>query len=100
MDEKKKKDEGAEIIAFYVGGAKLHASTTLSKPDLDKLIEGRMEGNHKFVTIDTVNEDPKVLDDSVTLVFDKMLFYTTFQSAPKSGLILPANPGKLEVVSG
>lgn len=86
---KKEKIAQAEIMAFYVGGAKMHAVTTLSKGDLDALIEGRMETGKKAVTIDTFNEDSQIEDDSVTLVFDKMLFYTTFQTAPKSSLILP-----------
>jgi hypothetical protein len=80
--DKIKKESGAEIIAFYTGGAKVHATTTYSKDELEKMIEDAME-NKPAVKLNTVNEDPEIADDSLTLLFDKMLFFTVFDKAPK-----------------
>jgi hypothetical protein len=85
----------AEIIAFYVGGAKVHATTTLTKVELESKLEGDMLSATPFCKIDTVNEDPAVADDSLTLLFDKMLFFTIFEkndskiiTAPGAGKII------------
>jgi hypothetical protein len=82
-----------EIIAFYQGGAKVHATTTHTKVELESMMEGRME-SAKWVKLDTVNEDPGIADDSLTLLFDKMLFYTIFEKND-SKIITAPNAGKI-----
>lgn len=87
--EKAEKVERAEIMAFYTGGAKLHASTTYTKMELETRIENALSNDQKFVKLDTVNTDPEIADDSLTLLLDKMLFYTVLEKAPKSSIIQP-----------
>jgi hypothetical protein len=82
MKDKIKKEPKAEIIAFYTGGAKVHATTTHSKVELERMMIESMN-DKPAVKIDTVNEDPEVADDSLTLLFDKLLFFTIFEKAPK-----------------
>lgn len=87
----------AEVIAFYAGGAKVHATTTHTKVELESRIEGAMTENPiGFVKLDTVNQDENIADDSLTLLFDKMLFYTVFEKND-SKIIMPDR--KIEVVS-
>lgn len=89
----------AEVIAFYAGGAKVHATTTYTKVELETRMEEAMTNNPiGFVKIDTVNQDPEVADDSLTLLFDKLLFYTVFEKND-SKIITPPSSGKIEVVS-
>jgi hypothetical protein len=76
---KVRKEVKAEIIVYYVGGAKAHAATTLDKKTLEDEITGRIESGSKSYMIDTVNEDDKIEDDSLTILFDKLLFFTVFQ---------------------
>lgn len=86
----------AEVMAFYSGGAKVHATTTHTKVELESRIEGAMTENPiGFVRLDTVNTDNDVADDSLTLLFDKLLFYTIFEkndskiiTAPSAGKII------------
>lgn len=87
--EKVKKEEKAEIMAFYAGGAKLHAVTTHSKEDLEFMIENAMMTAVPFIKLDTVNTDAEIADDSLTLLLDKLLFYTVMIKAPKSAIIQP-----------
>jgi hypothetical protein len=95
--EKIKKEDGAEIMAFYTGGAKLHAITTHSKEDLEAKIENAMIEKTPFVKLDTVNTDADIADDSLTLLLDKMLFYTVLVKTPKSNII--QSPRDIKVVS-
>jgi hypothetical protein len=91
---KTRKTPKAEIIVYYVGGAKAHASTTLTKEELETALYERIEGGHKSYTIDTVNEDEAIEDDSLTILFDKLLFYTVFQkNASPIISIVPKNNG-------
>lgn len=87
--EKVAKAERAEIMAFYTGGAKLHASTTHTKQEMESMIENAMVNKMPFVKLDTVNTDPEIADDSLTLLLDKLLFYTVLEKAPKSSIIQP-----------
>lgn len=75
---RKEKTPQADIMAFYVGGAKIHATTTHTKDELNALMEGAMV-DKPSCRIDTINEDPDIFDDSLTLLFDKMLFYTVIE---------------------
>lgn len=76
---KKQKEEKSEIMAFYTGGAKLHAITTHTKEELEGLIENALMSKISFVRLDTVNTDQEIEDDSLTLLLDKLLFYTVLQ---------------------
>lgn len=87
----------AEIIAFYQGGAKVHATTTLTKVELETLLSVGLDENKKAVRIDTVNEDQAIADDSLTLLYDKMLFYTIFEKNESKIVSLDK---KIEIVAG
>lgn len=73
---KTQKEPKAEIIAFYQGGAKVHASTTHEKTELEDMIGRALDDSKKAVKLDTVNEDENVADDCLILLLDKMLFCT------------------------
>jgi hypothetical protein len=94
---KEKKPIAAEIMAFYTGGAKLHAVTSHTKEELEGMMEGGIEGGKKCVRLDTVNEDNSILDDSLTLLFDKLLFYTILV---KNNSPIISLDKKIEVVGG
>jgi hypothetical protein len=95
--EKVDKVPRAEVMAFYHGGAKFHAATTYTKVELETRIENAMSNGSKFVKVDTVNEDKSIADDSLTMLFDRMLFYTVLEKLPPSLLVKPDN--NIKVVS-
>jgi hypothetical protein len=64
---------------------------------LETLMEEGMEAGHKCVRLDTVNEDQTILDDSLTLLFDKLLFYTILV---KNNSPIISLDKKIEVVGG
>lgn len=94
---KEKKPIAAEIMAFYTGGAKLHAVTSHKKEELEAKMEEAMTNKVAFVKLDTVNEDNTILDDSLTLLFDKLLFYTILV---KNNSPIISLDKKIEVVGG
>lgn len=82
----------ASVVAFYHGGAKVQAASTLTLLELQNHIRSHHEGGKKSVVIDTVNENPEIADDVFVLVFDQLLFYTIFEQS-KLSIVKPANHG-------
>jgi hypothetical protein len=84
-----RKEPKAEIMAFYQGGAKFHASTTHTKEELEQMMETALTESRGYVKLDTINEDDNIEDDSLTMLFSKLLFYSVLQKNNSPIINLP-----------
>lgn len=93
---KVRKEPKAEILAFYTGGAKVHASTAHEYEELKEMMEQGIMNNQKVVVLDTINEDESVANDTLGLVLDKLLFYSVLikNTSPIVSLS-PDGPGRI-----
>lgn len=93
---KVRKEPKAEILAFYTGGAKVHASTAHEYEELKEMMEQGIMNNEKVVMLDTINEDETVANDCLGLVLDKLLFYSVLiKNDSKIVQVNPAGPGRI-----
>jgi hypothetical protein len=84
-----KKEPKADIMAFYQGGMKFHAATTHSKEELEGMIERALNEKQPYVKLDTINEDDKIEDDSLTFLFSGLCFYSVLQNNTSPIINLP-----------
>jgi hypothetical protein len=92
---KERKTEGSQIMAFYMGGAKFHASVTHTKAEVEDMIGEALIAKKPAIKLDTVNEDDTIKDDCLIMTFDKLLFVTVLEKNDSGIVALPQGVGRV-----
>jgi hypothetical protein len=91
---KELKKEGAQIMAFYVGGVKFHASVTHTKEELEDMVGLALKNDEPAIKLNTINEDPTIADDCLIMTLDNLLFCSIIVKND-SGIVTLPRDGRL-----